>query len=120
MADHVMRFMCCNGPVTFTATTAISGGQLVEVTGTRSVGVAGAASAKVVGSAGNDAAIGDPVAVHISRCIDTLVASAPIAAGAAVETTANGQIQTQASGTTVGLALTPATVAGATVQVLRA
>ncbi len=120
MADHVLKFMCCNGGVTFEATTAISGGQVVEVTGDRKVGVAGAASTKVVGTAGHDAAIGDQVTVNITRCIDTVVAAAPVVAGAAVESAAAGKVQTQTTGATFGLALTAATAAGGTIQVLRA
>lgn len=120
MADHVMRFMCCAGPVTFTATTAITGGSVVEVTGDRSVGTAGAASTKVVGTAGHDASVGDTVAVNISRCIDTVVAAGVIAAGDGVEAAAAGQVQKLASGTSLGIALTAAGAAGVTVQVLRA
>lgn len=120
MADHTLRFMCCTGPVTFTATTAITGGQVVEVTGDRTVGVAGAASTKVVGTAGHDAEIGDTVAVNITRCIDTVVAAAAVTAGDEVEAAAAGQVQALTSGASLGIALTAAGQAGDTIQVLRA
>lgn len=119
MADHILRFSCCDA-VTFTASAAITGGQLVEVTGSRTVGPAGDGSAKVVGSAGNDADTGDQVVVHLSRCIDDLVAGAAVTAGAAVQADANGKVKPVGTGAAVGLALTAAASAGTTIQVLRA
>lgn len=119
MADHLLTFKPGQA-VTFTATTAIVGGQVVEVTGNRTVGTAGAASTKAIGTAGHDAAIGDSVIVHLNGPVDTVTVAAAIAAGAAVEAAAAGQAQTATTGRVLGIALTAATAAGQTVQVLRA
>lgn len=117
MTDHLLKFKP-GLSVTFRATTDLIGGQLVEVTGSRTVGVAGAGSAKVVGSASQDAKSGTTLTVHINGPVDELVASAAIAAGDKVVPAANGQIATGTTGA-IGLALTAATKAGDKVQVLR-
>lgn len=119
MADHLLKFKPGQA-VTFAATTAITGGQIVEVTGNRQVGVAGAASAKAIGTAGHDAAIGDNVVVHLNGPVDTVTSAAAIAAGANVESAAAGKAQTATTGRVLGIALTAATAADQTVQVLRA
>ncbi|OYO16629.1 DUF2190 domain-containing protein [Enemella dayhoffiae] len=113
MGDYLPRFKPGEA-VSFNATTALTGGQLVELTGPRSVGVAAAASTKVVGVAAFDCKVGDRVLVH-SGGVQRPVASAAIAAGDQVQAAANGQA---ATGTTapIGLALTAAT-AGARVEV---
>ena len=119
MADHLLKFKPGQA-VTFTATTAIAGGQVVEVTGDRRVGVAGAASAKAIGTAGHDAAINDSVVVHLNGPVDTVTSAAAILAGAIVEAAAAGKAQTATTGRALGIALTAATAADQTVQVLRA
>ena len=103
--------------VTFTATAAIAGGQLVEVSGDRSVAPAGAASTKVVGVAGFDAESGDLVTVHIGGVQHIASTAAVIAAGAVVQAAAGGKI---VAGTTapIGIALTAVPAAGGDVQVL--
>lgn len=55
-----------NGALPFTATTsaAVTGGQLLGVSGTGTVGPAAADSVVVVGVAAHDAASGAPVTVH--------------------------------------------------------
>lgn len=119
MSDHLLKFKPGQA-VTFTATTALTGGQVVEVTGNRSVGVAGAASTKAIGTAAHDVAVGDSVIVHLNGPVDTVTSAAAIAAGAAVEAAAAGKAQTATTGRVFGIALSAATAADQTVQVLRA
>jgi hypothetical protein len=120
MADHLLKFKPGQA-VTFTATTAITGGQIVEITGNRSVGVpTSAASAKALGTAGHDAAVGDQVVVHLPGPVDTFIAAAAIAAGANVEAATAGKAQTATSGRVLGIALSAATAADQVIQVLRA
>lgn len=120
MADHLLKFKPGQA-VSFAATTAIVGGQLVEVTGNRSVGVpTAAASAKAIGTAGHDAAVNDQVVVHLNGPVDTFIAAAAIAAGVNVEAAAAGKAQTATTGRVLGLTLSAATAADQTVQVLRA
>ena len=103
--------------VTFTATAAITGGQLVEVSGDRSVAPAGAASTKVVGVAGHDAKSGDLVTVHMGGVQHIASTAAAITAGAAVQAAADGKV---VAGTTapIGIALNAVPAAGGDVQVL--
>ena len=93
--------------VTLKASAAITGGQLVEVSGSGTVQPAGAASTKVVGVAGFDAATNDPVTIYTSGPVHHVKASGAVTAGATVAAAAGGAV---ASGTTavVGLALTTA------------
>lgn len=120
MGDHLLKFKPGQS-VSFTATTAITGGQIVEITGDRRVGVAtSAASTKAIGTAGHDAAIGDQVVVHIAGPVDTVTSAAAIAAGANVEAATAGKAQTATTGRVLGIALSAATAADQTIQVLRA
>ena len=81
MADHLPKFKPGQA-VTFTAGGAIAGGQVVEVgAANRAVVVAGAASAKAIGTAGHDAASGDKIIVHLAGPVDTAPAAAAIALG---------------------------------------
>ena len=70
MGDHLLKFKPGQA-VTFAASTAVTGGQIVEVTGDRTVGVADAASAKAIGTAGHDAAIDSDLVVHLNGPVDT-------------------------------------------------
>ena len=120
MGDHLLKFKPGQS-VTFTASTAIVGGNVVEVTGDRTVGVpAAATSAKSIGSAAHDAAINDSVIVHLSGPVDTFISAAAIVAGANVENATVGKVQTATTGRILGFTLTAATAADQTVQVLRA
>lgn len=120
MSDHLLKFKPGQA-VTFTASTAITGGQVVEVTGNRTVGVpTAAASLKTVGTAGHDAAIGDQVVVHLNGPVDTMTAAAAIAAGVNVENATLGKVQTATTGRALGITLNAATAADQIVQVLRA
>lgn len=95
------------------ASAAITGGQLVRVSGAGTVAPTSAASADWLGVAGFDAAIGDNVVVY-SEGVQRLVASGTIAAGANVEGAATGQAASHTNGTNdvniVGLALNAVTV----------
>ena len=92
---------------TLKASAAITGGQLVEVTGVGTVGPAGAASVKVVGIAAFDAAQNDNVTIYAGG-VQHALASGAVAAGAVVQAGAAGTV---AAGTTapVGVALTTGT-----------
>ncbi|HEY9315795.1 capsid cement protein [Williamsia sp.] len=80
--------------VTFTASAAITGGQLVAITGNETVGPAGTATATAWrGVAAHDAANGAKVLV-LSGCVITLAASGAIAAGAQVVPAASGAVAT--------------------------
>lgn len=100
--------------VTFTASAAVAGGQLVEVTGDLTVGPAGAGSAKVVGQAGHDAASGARVTVHTpGRVVSEATAAATIAAGNPLKSAAAGKVTPFTAGTDdhtlfLGIALTGA------------
>lgn len=92
MADFLPHYQ--DGDVlTFAATTTITGGQVVEVTGNMSVGAAGAASTKVVGVALSDAVSGGTVRVGRVGVYD-LTATGAIAAGDHVCSAAAGTVAT--------------------------
>lgn len=118
MSDHLPKFKPGQA-VTFTTTTVAVGGNVAEVTGNRSVGVAGAASTKAIGTYAHDVKVGDSVVVHLAGPVDTVVAAAAIAAGAEVESAAAGKVQTRTTGRSLGLALTAATAANQSVQIVR-
>lgn len=92
--------------ITLKASATITGGQLVEVTGSGTVGPAGAASTKVVGVAAFDAATNDNVTIY-SGGVQHATASGAVTAGDVVQAAASGQV---ASGSTapLGIALTTA------------
>lgn len=116
MAEYLPKFKP-GQTVTFTASADIAGGQLVEVSGPRSVAPAAAGSAKVVGVAGQDTKAGDPVTVHIGGVQHIASTAAAIVAGAAVEAADGGKIAA-GSTTPIGIALTSVPAAGGKVQVL--
>ncbi|MDI3331415.1 MAG: DUF2190 family protein [Micrococcus sp.] len=105
MADYLPLFKPGEA-VTYQASADITGGQLVEVTGDRTIGPAGADSAKSVGVAGFDAATGDNVTVY-SGGIQRPVASGAIAAGDRVGPAAAGRVATAAT-VKIGTALAAA------------
>ena len=118
MADHLPKF--AGGPsVTLTASAAITGGQVVEVTGDRTVGPGTAASVKAIGTAAHDAASGSKVVVHLPGPVDTAVSAAAILAGAKVEAAAAGKIQTATTGYVLGIALTAAGAGDIVVEFVR-
>jgi hypothetical protein len=102
------------GPFTSTASAAITGGQLVEVTGVNTVGPAGAGSIKVVGQACHDAASGADVTVDGDYAIrEAVVAGAGVVAGVRLKAAAAGAVALYVDGTdavtlVVGVALNTA------------
>lgn len=98
--------------ITLKASAAITGGQLVEITGSGTVGPAGAASVKWVGVAANDAAINDNVTIF-SGGVQTLNAPGAITAGDLVVAAASGAAAAAGASpdatTIVGVAITTAT-----------
>lgn len=99
--------------VPFTASAAVTGGQLVEATTAGNVGPAGATSVKVIGVAAFDAAIGARVTVHIGKVVHEAVASGTVAVGDNLAAAAAGQVVTNNAQTNpatfVGVAITAAT-----------
>lgn len=101
--------------ITLTASAAVTGGQLLEVTGDLTVGPAAANSQKVVGQAGHDATAGQRVTVHApGATVTEAEASAAIAAGALVKAAATGTVATfvgtDPEPARIGLALAAAAV----------
>jgi len=118
MSDYLPLFRP-GDTVTFGVTTAVTGGQPVEVgTANRTVAPAAAGSAKVVGVAGFDAKPGDKVTVEISKPIHSLTASGAVTRGQRLETAGSGRVRTVSTGTPVYLALTSA-ADGAAVEALQ-
>lgn len=119
MVDYLPKFKPGQA-VTFTASANVTGGRLVEVTGNRTVGPAGADAADVVGVAAFDALSGDTVTVYTrAGGVHALTASGAIAAGAKVSSAAAGKIQTQGATTNpVGLALEAAAADNDVIDVL--
>lgn len=88
--------------VTMTASAAITAGRLVEVTGNRTVGMAGANSVKVMGVAleGTDfVGTADKIAIATGG-VFLLTASGAVSAGDLLVAAANGQVSTLAVVTT--------------------
>jgi len=105
--------------VTFGVTTAVAGGDVVEVgSADMSVAPAAAASAKVVGVAGHDAAVGDKVTVEVGKPIHELTASGAITRGQRLEAAGAGAVRTLAAGVALFVALTSA-ADGATVRAIQ-
>lgn len=118
MADYTPVYTGGVDPMTKTTSAAVTGGQLLEVTGASTVAAAAAASAKVVGVAAHDAASGARVTVWpLTNCEHeiTVVAAATVTAGdgvisGAAGTANTGVIATQAAaGALLGIATTTAT-----------
>ncbi|MBO3663727.1 capsid cement protein [Microbacterium stercoris] len=109
MATSYLPLFRPGDTVTFGVSSAVTAGQAVEVgTVDMSVAPAAAGSAKYVGVAGHDAAVGDKVTVEIGKPIHELKASGAITRGQKLETAAAGAVRTLAAGTAVFLALTSA------------
>lgn len=104
---------------TLKASAAITGGQLVVVSGSGTIAPSSTATHLWVGVSSNDAAVNDNVTVF-SGGVQAVTASANITAGQLVEPAANGAVAPHTNGTndvnTVGLALSTA-AAGAKVRV---
>lgn len=108
MSDYLPKFKPGQA-VTYTASANVTGGQVVEVTGDRTVGPAGAGSVKFVGVAAHDAKTGAPVTVF-SGGVQRPLASGAVDAGDNVVCAAGGKVVTAnvAAGTSVGIAVSTA------------
>ena len=107
MAEHIPHLLGGGPILSPAATAAVTGGQVVEITGNFTVGPAGAASIKACGVAGRDAAIGAATPVFTDGVHD-LVASGAITAGDRVVCAAAGKVATVGAGTAftiIGIAL---------------
>lgn len=119
MAEYLPVFIPGQA-VTLKASAAITGGQLVAVTGSGTVGPAGANATSWVGVAAFDAATNDNVTIY-SGGVQSVTASGSVTAGDVVVPAASGAVSTLAAVTTptaadvtntravVGVALTTAT-----------
>jgi len=95
-----------------TASATVTGGQLLAVTGSGTVGPAAANSAAVVGIALEDAASAAVVRMFVPNGVWTTVTPTGVTAGAKLVTGAAGTVETIAANTfekIVGTALTTAT-----------
>ena len=105
--------------VTFTATSAVEAGQVVQVgTADMSVAPAAAGSTSVVGIAGHDANQGDKVTVEVGKTIHELKATGAVTRGGNLKVAANGAVTAAGSDPAVFRALTSA-VDGALVRVIQ-
>ena len=119
MAEYVPLFIP-GKRFTRSVSAAVTGGQLVRVSGSGTVAPTTAASADWLGVAGHDAAIGQSVTVFCGG-VQRVACTAAIAAGATVEGATGGQVATHTNGTNdinvVGLALTTTSGAGQLVEI---
>lgn len=109
MADYLPLFKPGQA-ITRQASAAITGGQVVVVTGSGTVGPSAGASAAFVGVAAFDVASGGDVTIF-SGGVQRPLASGAITAGDIVITAANGRVITNAApgaGQQVGIALSTA------------
>lgn len=112
MADYLPLF-APGEAFTRTTSAAVTGGQLVSVSGSGTVANSGAADAGVVGVAAFDAASGGTVTVFAGGVQKCIAGTGGVTAGQLVHSGASGTVITHTNGTTdylvVGLALTTAT-----------
>lgn len=100
MPDYGVTFAGGTAPITLQASATVTGGRLVEMTGTGTVGPAGAASTKVVGVAAWDAATNAKVDVWpLPGLVHEVVASGAINAGDGLAAGAAGVVSTIGAGT---------------------
>ena len=118
MADYTPVYSGGVQPQSHTTSAAVTGGQVLEVTNSGTVGPATAATTKPVGVAAHDAASGARVNVWpLANVVHeiTVVAAATITAADGVITGTAGTVNTAtvataaAAGTLIGTALTTAT-----------
>lgn len=119
MADYVPLYPE-DDSITRKASAAITGGQLVRVSGDGTVAPTTAASADWLGVAGHDAAVDAQVTVWIGG-VQRIATAAAIAAGLTVEGAASGQVAAHTNGTNdvniVGLTLSATTAGGQLAEV---
>lgn len=106
MADYLPKHTP-GAAVSMTASAAVTGGRLVEVSGNNTIANAAADAPDVVGVAGFDGVSGDRITVYLRPTgIHRLVAAGAIAAGAKVTAATAGKVQTIGSGVNpIGIAL---------------
>jgi hypothetical protein len=118
MADYSPGYASGVRPFTKTASAAITGGQLVIVTGVNTVGPSTTGSTTVVGVAAHDVASGARVTVWPLANVEheiVVVAAGTVTAGDGVISGALGTVNTSAigaaaaAGTLLGIATTTAT-----------
>lgn len=116
MAEHTPIFKPGDA-ITRTTSAAVTGGQLLIVSGNNTVAPSSAVSAAWLGVAAYDAASGSPVTV-LSGGVHELNASGAIAAGAAVVPAAAGAVATIGSETNYAAVVGTALAAAASGKVL--
>lgn len=118
MADYLPKIDAAK-PFTAVASAAITGGRVLIVSGADTVSHAGADALAVtlIGIAGFDAAIGEPVTVFPLHGVHKLTAGAAVAAGATVGTLAAGKVD-DAGTNRFGVALTAAAADGDVIEVI--
>lgn len=105
--------------LTYQASATITAGQLLEVTGSGTVGPAGAASTKCVGVAAFDAVSGDKVTIHAGGVQRIVAGTGGVTAGDIVAAGAAGTVVAIGAGVfgvKIGIALTTA-IATATAEI---
>lgn len=115
MADYTPVFPLGAGAWSSQASAAVTGGQLMAVSGAGTVAPAGATSLTVVGVAAHDAASGAPLTVHpLKEVHETTAGTGGITAGNPLKSDASGLVTLWVSGTDsaaafLGVALNTAT-----------
>lgn len=100
MADYTPLFTLGAGAWTSQASAAITGGQLVSVSGPGTVAPAVATDLKSVGVAAHDAANGAPITVHpLKEVHETTAGTGGITAGNPVKSDASGLVTLWVTGT---------------------
>jgi len=118
MPDTLPIYKAGVSPV-YTASAAITGGQLLAVTGSGTVGPAAAGAPSCVGIAAFDCAAGDRVTIHAGGVQRILAAAGGVTAGDVVAAGAAGTVAPIGAGTftaKIGIALTTA-AAGAVAEI---
>jgi len=116
MPSHIHKFSP-GASVTFEASDDVTGGRVVEVSGSRRVANTAGASTKVIGVAGTDVKSGEDVLV-LRGGIQTLTSSAAIPAGSRVDSADGGKVAVVAAGARgFGTAITTVTAADQPIDV---
>lgn len=108
MAEYLPLF---DENLVYTASAAITGGQLLEVSGSGTVAPAAAGSTKVIGVAGFDCANGDRITIYTGGVQRVVADAGGVTAGDVVAAGAAGTVAPIGVGafaTQVGIALTTA------------
>lgn len=101
MSDYIPVYTPAN-TFTSTASATVTGGQVLEVSGSGTVAATSGTSAKVIGVAAHDAAANALVTVHGRGKVHASVASGGISAGAQVVSAADGKVASLAASGTSG------------------